>query len=335
MAIGILLDSSMDYRYISQSLWSFPVIHAHVERHFKQEDPDDREPITSLEDAGFLNWYERGDYDYLADMMGTTSHVTGLHIAAYYGVDEIAEALILNDSVDINAEFAPGISPLSLASMQNHEHIVYKLLEHKSIAFDPFSLVGENALSMAASNGNFGLIDRLLNQSGVEGLEKSHRRANSLALIHATWHGHENIVRLILEKSDIDSNASNSHGSTGLLISAEDGHEGIVRLLLGRGEIEVNLQDGDGDTALICAAREGHIEIMRILLERSGIEVNLKNKNGRTALVQATVKGHGDIVGLLLERKEICINSQTDDGTTALILAVRYGYEEIVRLLLK
>jgi ankyrin repeat protein len=133
--------------------------------------------------------------------MGITSQVTGLHIAAYYGVDEIAEALILNDSVDINAGFAPGFSPLSLAAMHNHERIVYKLLEHKSIAFDLLSLIGENKLSMAASNGNFGLVERLLNQRGVEDLEKSHLRADSLALIHATWHGHEDIVRLVLEKA--------------------------------------------------------------------------------------------------------------------------------------
>jgi len=53
--------------------------------------------------------------------------------------------------------------------------------------------------------------------------------------------GHEREVKLLLNKKDIDPNATNNnHGQTPLSLAAENGHERITRLLLARGDISPN-----------------------------------------------------------------------------------------------
>jgi len=53
--------------------------------------------------------------------------------------------------------------------------------------------------------------------------------------------GHERVVKLLLNRKDIDPNATdNNHGQTSLSPAAENEHEGIARFLLARGDISPN-----------------------------------------------------------------------------------------------
>jgi ankyrin repeat protein len=59
--------------------------------------------------------------------------VTALHIASYYGLEEIFHELIKDPSVDVNAQTENGVSSLILTTIANHEHIVYQLLQTKTV----------------------------------------------------------------------------------------------------------------------------------------------------------------------------------------------------------
>lgn len=83
-----------------------------------------------------------------------TSHVSALHIATYYGLDNVVQALIANHGVDINAEFKPGVSPLLLAVIRNQESVVRRLLERSGIPIDRESPHFAKLLLIAAENGN-------------------------------------------------------------------------------------------------------------------------------------------------------------------------------------
>lgn len=61
---------------------------------------------------------------------------------------------------------------------------------------------------------------------------------------------HETIVKMLLEREDIDVNCQNGSGNTALMLVAWYGHGAIFKMLLERGDIDVNCKDGDGDTAL-------------------------------------------------------------------------------------
>ncbi|MDA8576048.1 ankyrin repeat domain-containing protein, partial [Candidatus Marinamargulisbacteria bacterium] len=87
------------------------------------------------------------------------------------------------------------------------------------------------------------------------------------------------------------------NGSTALMIAAQKGHEEIVKLLLEKGA-DANLAQNNGCTALMLAAGVGNNNIVELLLEK-GADANLAHNNGWTALMIAAQDGYKNIVELL------------------------------------
>jgi len=84
-------------------------------------------------------------------------------------------------------------------------------------------------------------------------------------LISASWKGYTEIVKLLLEKEDIDANIQRDYRDTALIGASWEGHTEIVKLLLEKEGIDINIQDDYGQTALICASINNHIEIVKLL----------------------------------------------------------------------
>jgi len=81
-------------------------------------------------------------------------------------------------------------------------------------------------------------------------------------------------------------NSRDEHGMTQLSLAAQNGHETVVRLLLEREDVEVNSrEDKGGVTPLSWAACNGHEAAVRLLLERDDIDVNCRESGGRDTVV--------------------------------------------------
>ncbi|KAF8463346.1 hypothetical protein BDZ91DRAFT_732102 [Kalaharituber pfeilii] len=104
-----------------------------------------------------------------------------------------------------------------------------------------------------------------------------------------------------LEEDDIDAIDPESEDSIPV-------HEVIVRLLLDRSDIQINLTDKNGETPLFRAISRCCEGIVRLLLDRSDIDINLPNKEGTTPFYNAVQWGIEDISCLLLDRSDIDIN---------------------------
>ena len=78
-------------------------------------------------------------------------------------------------------------------------------------------------------------------------------------------------------------NQRTSKGSTALKEASFYGHDEIVRLLIEKGA-DVNMGDEGGWTPLIDAASKGKIGAVNALLESEDIEVNKCNNEGSTPL---------------------------------------------------
>ena len=53
----------------------------------------------------------------------------------------------------------------------------------------------------------------------------------------AAQKGHEEVVKLLLGREEVDPSKPEAYGKTPLSLAADAGHEGVVKILLGREEV--------------------------------------------------------------------------------------------------
>ncbi|KAH6909520.1 hypothetical protein BKA70DRAFT_1221755 [Coprinopsis sp. MPI-PUGE-AT-0042] len=99
-------------------------------------------------------------------------------------------------------------------------------------------------------------------------------------------------IRDLIEKlSSLKVHESTSHGSTALLMAAENGQTSVV---------DVNSMDGDGDSVVKMAAEGGHEATARMLLDFDrAIDLSLVGRLGQTAMSAALANGHTNVARLL------------------------------------
>ena len=123
-------------------------------------------------------------------------------------------------------------------------------------------------------------------------------RDNYAPLYYTSLGGLRRATECLLEGSKV--NACRGLYGRELRGAASNGHDNIVRLLLDKGA-DVNMQGGEHGSALQAASWRGHDNIVRLLLEK-GVDVNMQGGFHGSALRAASSKGHGNIVRLLLEK---------------------------------
>jgi len=147
-------------------------------------------------------------------------------------------------------------------------------------------------------------------------------RFGSTALTWAAERGHEEVVKMLLERKDIDPDPADTvAGRTPLSWAAENGYVGVVKMLLERKDVNPNTIDNTyGDTPLSLAASGGQTGVVKMLLERQDINPDQADtRTGRTPLSWAADNGHAEIVKMLLEREGLKSNTaDTQDGLTSL-----------------
>lgn len=293
--------------------------------------------------------------------------MTGLHLAAHFGLREIIMALF-REGHDPNVKDTYGRTPLSWAARNGQEAVVRLLLEERP-CIDPGSkdMDDRTPLHEAAENGHRAVVGLLLDYgAGVSVRMKSNDDddfcSGAMALHLAALNGHEAVVQLLLEKgADLDAEtdlertalhsavchdceavvrlllkkganveAKDAYGQTALHMATEIGNEAIVQLLLEKGA-DISAKENTGRVALHEAADGGHEAVVRLLLLEGG-DVAARDDNGGTALHWAATKAHEAAARMLLENGAD-IEAEDDYGWTALHLATKYGGE--IRQLMK
>ncbi|KAG9494768.1 hypothetical protein J7337_013907 [Fusarium musae] len=271
-----------------------------------------------------------------------------LHIAAYFGLENIVQKLLLTCSqADLTDDY--NRTPLSYAAEQGYETVIELLIDNgadkDSQGTDKYEHEGRTPLSFAAEKGHEAAIRTLINQKAC-----IHLTCNTILgqgwtpLSFATQCGHKAVVTLLLE-SGAELEYDNS-GRTALSHAAEKGHKDIAILLLQRGadpDLRMTRPEQFGRTALSFAAENGHQEIVRLLLNASTNELDSTDQNGISPLSYASNGCHESIVSLLLEQG-VNANPQPHpiEGyrcfsfqDTPLSCAASNGHDAIVHLLLE
>ncbi|RYP44940.1 hypothetical protein DL768_008646 [Monosporascus sp. mg162] len=127
-------------------------------------------------------------------------HMTGLHLAAYFGVYEAAKVLPRGEDVDSNDSELR--TPLSVAAEYGHEAVVKVLLE-KGAGIKSRNDLGHTPLSLAARKGHEAVVKVLL-EKGAD--IKSKNKLGQIPLTIAAEYGYEAVIKILLEKgADIKS----------------------------------------------------------------------------------------------------------------------------------
>jgi ankyrin repeat protein len=147
--------------------------------------------------------------------------------------------------------------------------------------------------------------------------------APNLALLYASFRGHIEIVKLLL---DYGADLSITHAETGwtpLGFAVSEGHIETVKLLLDYGA-DPDIADTDSWTPLLNASSEGHVEIVKLLLDNGADSSIADVGTGWTPFITAIQRGYREVVELLLP---------TGIGMNNTVLwLTRRGYTDLLKL---
>ena len=244
------------------------------------------------------------EYDY-RDNPPLVTGMSGLHLAAYLGVDYAVRILLLEGKATIKTD--DDWTPLHYAVLAGHESTVKILLD----------------------------------APGVEGNIPDNEGRTPLVL--AITHGFEAIAQILLTALGTTLHAGHNRGARPLEEAAEGGHLSIVKSLLAIDAVEVDLEDDYGQTPLSLAAAAGHQSVVELLYQTGKCNpdsrVNGDYYKDRTPLSFAAEGGHLAVVRQLLDTGKVNPNSQALGpyyfGHTPLSFAARNGHVAVVKLLLE
>ena len=190
------------------------------------------------------------------------SQMTGVHLAAYFGLKEAMTAL-LKSGYDLDPKDSYTRTPLQWAVIKGHEAVV-KLLLEKDAELESKDNDGRTPLSRVAEEGHEAMV-KLLLEKGAELESKDNCGRTPLAW--TATRGHEAVVKLLFTKG-VNPNSKDKFDRTPLSVAAVRGHEAVAKLLLTNDNIDFNFKDIFGRTPLLDAGRSGNIDIRRLLLEK-------------------------------------------------------------------
>ncbi|MCJ1284853.1 hypothetical protein MMC26_004190 [Xylographa opegraphella] len=218
--------------------------------------------------------------------------MTGLHLAAYFGITESFAKIL--QSASVNAKDSYDRTPLSHAAEEGHSTVVKQLLE-AGADIESKDQRGQTSLHYAVGNGHLAVVKQLL-EAGADIESKGQRGQTSLH--YAVGNGHLAVIKQLLE-AGAKVESKDKEGQTSLHYAAENGHLAVVKQLLEAGA-EIDSKDIDGRTPLSHTAGKGHSTVVKQLLE-AGAEIDSKNNHGQTPLLYAVWVGYSTVVKQLLE----------------------------------
>ncbi|KAH1516220.1 hypothetical protein KXX25_008793 [Aspergillus fumigatus] len=250
--------------------------------------------------------------------------VTGISLAAYFGLAKIVEALMDNSVNDTEGALfwattgGPNVRGVMRAAAENgYEDVIRILVANGGDVNAGCDEDEGNALQAAAMKGS---------------------------VLHiAAVNGDESITGLLL-KNGADPNTKGGMYGFALQAAVEEGHENIIQMLLDNGA-DVNLEGGPYGNAFQAAVENSDQDIVELLLAH-GANINMmiggekytalqevarRGLEPMTALHQAAKEGQAGVVALLL-RKGANPNSRDQRGFTALDWAKK-KFTEVVRVL--
>ncbi|XP_063924177.1 uncharacterized protein LOC135138192 isoform X2 [Zophobas morio] len=226
--------------------------------------------------------------------------LTPLHLACETGKFLTAK-ILLEHGADGNLVDKYNQNALHYAaSEENQNEELIRLLVNRSVDVNAQDIDGITPLQVACQKCNYVVTKSLLeNGANAKVVDMDYRNALHYAL--STEKPNEDIIHL-LTQNGADVNAKDNDGTTAVHLACRAGNLNILNLLLqNRGELR--LLDNDGENVLHYAASQKNRDInLILLLIRNGLSVNSKDNTKTTPLHLACEHGNMVVAQTLLSK---------------------------------
>ena len=254
---------------------------------------------------------------------------TALHTAAYFGYNDIVDALIKRPDVNLNVRNEDGDTPLHSAAWSGREQSA-RLLIDAGADINISDNQQWTALHIAAHFGHSSIVGELIKAPHLN-LNVRNENGNT-PLNLAVYNGRAASARLLID-AGADINIPDKYQQTALHMAACNGYNDIVDALIKRPDMNLNVRNENGDTPLNVAADNGRAASARLLID-AGADINIPDKYQQTALHMAACNGYNDIVDALIKRPDMNLNVRNENGDTPLNVAADNGRAASARLLI-
>ena len=204
--------------------------------------------------------------------------------------------LLLRAGASANAANRYGVTPLSLAARNGDAGLIRRLLAAGATvkAADAALPERQTLLMLAAPTGDVASVTALLAAGSDPNARES--RTGTTALVWAAAGNRGDAVRALVaggaDPNVLSTVTAYPHTQSGVLLTGlEEGVTYVGQTVLPKG----------GWSAVMYAAREGASDAVRALAE-SGANLDLSDPEGTTALVIGVINGHYDVGSTLLEK---------------------------------
>ncbi|KNG84604.1 hypothetical protein ANOM_006429 [Aspergillus nomiae NRRL 13137] len=206
-------------------------------------------------------------------------HITGSHLAVYFGLEDVLQGLIETSS-QANTADANGETPLSWAIRRGNE-LCAKLLLEKGADPNTRDKHDRTPLSRAAGQGCKAMVKLLLDNCADPSIVD---RDGKSSLSWAAAEGHDEVVRLHLEKN-VNLESKDKDGQTPLSWAAKNGYSAVVDLLLKKGA-DPFVKDNKGGTPISWAFDSRDTPTVRLLLSPLSIFVSRDGGAGDSLILR-------------------------------------------------